>query len=532
MQPWTRTRAALCWLAFILLFVALDRLSYVHAFHGLAITPWNPNTGLALAFLIRFGWRRAPVVAVAAIAADQLVRGTPLAVSLPTEILYAGVYALTARILAERFGVGLTLERPRQFTLLFLAAAIAAAAVAAARIVLASGLPGFEADWLAAMVLRQWVGDLIGIALFAPLFLMPPSGWRRIGAPSAERLGQFALTLAVTAFVFGFESTDEFQFFYLFFLPVIWLALRGGLAPTLAAMALIQCAMIAATTLRDMEDGRVAALQFLMLALVLTGLLMAATAEARRRAELSIRERMSELARMSRVHTSNEIAAGLAHELKQPMLAMVNYVGAACRLLERDPPDVPEALKLMRNTDAQVMRADGIIRRMRDFTRKGEIHVSRLDLAAVAREAVDLVDPLARRHGVAVDLKTAAALPSVMADGVQILQVLVNLLSNAIQAIAEADAPERVVFVDARLLDPGTVLVEVSDTGPGLAGEAVATVFEPFVSTRPEGIGVGLAISRAIVEAHGGRLWHDDPVPGRGATFRFTLPMEGALDEC
>ncbi|MEW5727422.1 MAG: ATP-binding protein [Pseudomonadota bacterium] len=527
-----RARMALTWLAFILLFVALDRLSYVHAFHGLAITPWNPNTGLAFAFLMRAGWRQALPVAVAAIAADQLVRGTPLAVSLPTEALYAGVYAVAARLLDERFGIGLVLERPRQFTVFFAVAAVAAAVVALGRVVLASGLPEFEPAWVEEMLLRQWVGDLIGIALFAPLFLLLAAARRRIDAPSPERLGQIALTIAVAGLVFGFEATDEFQFFYLFFLPVIWLALRGGLGPTLVAMALIQCAMIAATTLRDMDDGRVAALQFLMLTLVLTGSLMAATAEARLRAELAIRERMNELARMSRIHTSNEIAAGLAHELKQPMLAMVNYVGAACRLLERDPPDVPEALKLMRHTDAQVMRADGIIRRMRDFTRKGEIQVARVDLAAVAREALDLVDPLARRHGVAIDLKAAAALPPVMADGVQVLQVLVNLVSNAVLAIADADSPERVVFVDARSQDPATVLVEVSDTGPGLAGEAVETIFEPFVSTRPDGIGVGLAISRAIVEAHGGRLWHDDPVPGRGATFRFTLPVEGAQDEC
>lgn len=520
----TPSRAAL----FIVAFVALDAISYVHGFHGLPISPWNPNSGLAVAMLLRHGMTFAPVVVVAAIVSDQLVREVPLVVSIPTEITSAVFYTATTTLLRNRLRVAPPVDKPRALTVFFLTMALAASLTTGSRIALAAHLPHFETDWVAAMFLRQWVGDLIGISLFAPLFLRLDRDTvreLRRGWPM-ERDSQFAVTLLMAVVVFGLEATDEFQFFYLLFLPVIWLALRGGITATLAAMALIQVVMMAATYLRDMDDGRVTALQFLMLTLVLTGSLMAATAQARRRAELAIRTRMDELARMSRIHTSNEIATGMAHELKQPMLAIVNYVGAARRLLERDPAQVDEALRLMHNTDTQVMRADSIIRRMRDFTRKSEFLVEAVDLGRTLRDAVEMTEPLARRHGVDVTLMMGDDVPVIRADGVQVLQVAVNLLTNAIHAIAEDDSPQRVIRMEACRHDPKNVRLTVSDSGPGLDPERAEHIFEPFVTTRAQGMGVGLAISRAIAEHHGGALWHDVPQPGHGAVFHVRLPIK------
>lgn len=519
------------WAGFVAAFVVLDAVSYAHGFHGLAISPWNPNSGLAVAMLLRHGWGFVPVAAVAGLVADQVVRGIPLAVSVPTEMLVAGIYGLAAHLLTHRMRVALPVDKPRHLTVFVATILVAALAVTLVRIGLAWRLPQFEPDWVVAMLVRQWVGDLIGISLFAPIFLRLDGmlGWHyRRWSPSLERLGQFTVTLAVSALVFGFEATDEFQYFYLLFLPVIWLALRGGMGATLAAMAFVQVAMMAGTFLRDMADDRVAHLQFLMLTLVLTGTLMAATAEARRKAELAIRTRMDELARLSRIHTSNEIASGIAHELKQPMLAIVNYVGAACRLLEKSPPQLDEALRLMRNTDTQVMRADAIIRRMRDFTRKAEFRMEPVDLSQTIDDAVELVEPLARRNAVSVSKIEGDGVPPVMADGVQVLQVVVNLLTNAIHAIAEADSPQRIVWVELEPDGPGHVVLTVCDTGPGLDAEVVDKIFEPFVTTRDNGIGVGLAISHAIAEAHGGRLWLDPSQPGGGAIFKVRLPIEAS----
>lgn len=513
---------------FVAAFIALDAISYVHGFHGLAISPWNPNSGLAVAMLLRHGIGFAPVVAAAAIAADQLVRDMPLLVSISTEIMAAAVYGGTIHLLRTRQRVSAPLDKPRPLTVFYLSMAGAALVTTASRIALASHLPHFETDWVAAMFLRQWVGDLIGICLFAPLFLrLDRNTVRDLGRGwPMERDGQFAVTLLMAVVVFGLEATDEFQFFYLLFLPVIWLALRGGPTATLAAMALIQVVMMAATYLRDMDDGRVTALQFLMLTLVLTGSLMAATAQARRRAELAIRTRMDELARMSRIHTSNEIATGMAHELKQPMLAIVNYVGAARRLLERQPAQVDEALRLMHNTDTQVMRADSIIRRMRDFTRKSEFQVETVDLDRTLRDAIEMTEPLARRHNVDVTLVSGDNVPVIRADGVQVLQVAVNLLTNAIHAIAEAKSRKRSIRVETARHDADTVRLTVVDSGPGLDPNLAQHIFEPFVTTRDQGMGVGLAISRAIAEHHGGALWHDDPQPGHGAVFHVRLPIE------
>ncbi len=522
--PMTLSRVVL----FVVAFIALDAISYVHGFHGLPISPWNPNSGLAVAMLLRHGIAFAPVVAGAAIVADQLVREVPLTVSIPTEIVSAALYTAATTLLRHWLRVVPPVDKPRALTAFFVTMALAALVTTGARIALAVHLPHFETDWVAAMFLRQWVGDLIGICLFAPLFLhLGGDTFRDLkqGWP-LEREGQFAVTLLMAVVVFGLEATDEFQFFYLLFLPVIWLALRGGITTTLAAMALIQVVMMAATYLRDMDDGRVTALQFLMLTLVLTGSLMAATAQARRRAELAIRTRMDELARMSRIHTSNEIATGMAHELKQPMLAIVNYVGAARRLLERDPSQVDEALRLMHNTDTQVMRADSIIRRMRDFTRKSEFLVEAVDLGRTLRDAVEMTEPLARRHGVDVVLVLGDDLPVIMADGVQVLQVAVNLLTNAIHAIAEDDSRERHIRVETCRHDGENIRLTVSDSGPGLDPDRAQHIFEPFVTTRAQGMGVGLAISRAIAEHHGGALWHDPPQPGHGAVFHVRLPIE------
>jgi signal transduction histidine kinase len=516
---------------FVLLYVLLDALSFVHPFHGLSITPWNPNSGLAFAFLLRFGPRYWPVWAGAAIVADFVVRGSPFAFSMTVEIIAAAVYGGTAWLLLRPKGVDLSFPRPRDIIVFSLAIAGASLLVALSKVGISLYMLPIEAQWAGAMILRQWIGDLIGIALFAPFLILLESRGAASLRPTPERLAQAAAMIAVTALVFGWEATDEFRFFYLLFLPLIWVALRGGLLPTLETAVIAQCGVIAATTLRDLNDDTVVALQFVMLTIVLTGSLLGIDVDARKRAEADARERLGDLARLGRIYTTNEIASGLAHELKQPMLAIVNYVGAALRLLERSPPDQEEAIRLMRNTDAQVARADGIIRRMRDFVQRGESRIAPVDIGDVVREAKSLMAPLSRRHGISVEYRPEGSLPMVLVDEVQILQVIVNLLSNSIAAMAEADSPRRRIWVSARPSGTENIEIAVSDTGPGLSPDIANRLFEPFVTTRPEGVGIGLSISKSIVEAHDGRIWYDREAHGPGATFRFTLPIRGIDDE-
>ncbi|CAA7616844.1 ATP-binding protein [Magnetospirillum sp. UT-4] len=519
-------RQILRWAAFVLLFIALDRLSFVDDLLGISVTPWSPKTGLAVAFLLIRGAAQWPVVALASVLADLLIRDMPLGASIPSAVSYALVFALAAGAFRRIRGASPQLERPRDLALFMVVAALAVVPATIFRIVFVTDQLHMEAGWFVQILTRRVVGDLAGIALFAPLFVRwAAHGWR-IRRPSRERAGQFALAAVVNWVVFGLESTDELRFFYVLFPPVIWVALRGGLFPTLLLLAMTQLCIIAATTLRDLPELTVTALQLLMLTLAVTGILMAATADMRQRAERALRDRWNELSRLSRVHATSEIAAGLAHELKQPLAAILNFLAAGRRLLDQSPPAAAEAADNVRLAEAQVLRADEIVRRIRDFVRKGEARRQPVELARCIHEAQALVQPLAERHRVRIGFDEGAPLPRILADEIQTLQILVNLMSNAIQAIAEAAPAVRRIDLAARVLAGGREIeLAVSDSGPGLSAAIVEQIFQPFVTGRPDGIGIGLSISRAMAEAQGGALWHDPPEPGKGATFRLTLPI-------
>lgn len=511
---------------FVLGFVALDWISFVHPFGALPLTPWNPHTGAALAWMIRFGPAGWPVVALAHALVTAKASGDLLGLwaIVVAALGYGGGYGGAAVLLRRERGHRLAAPGGLSLGRFFVVAPALSLAVSALAVVAFWADGNLSVRELPAALARGWIGDLIGILLFVPLLLRLERWPWAVPGPGRERLAQAAVMVAASWVVFGLEMTDEFKFFYLLFPPMLWAAVRGGAVPCLSLMALAQVCLIVAADLRGLADDKVTALQLLMLVLVATGLLVSAQAEARQRAEAALRERLGELARLGRIHSAAEIATGLAHELKQPMLAIVNYVGAAIRLLERQPPAIDDALGIMRKADMQVGRADTILRRMRTYVQKGEPHISSVEVAEIVREAVDLVTPLVRRHAIRVDTVHLAGLPPLLADPVQVLQILVNLLSNAVHAIADHDCPRRDVTLAARRVAPGRIELAVSDSGPGLPADLVDDLYQPFVTARPDGMGLGLAISRSIAEAHGGTLAHDSPQPGLGATFRVVLP--------
>jgi two-component system sensor kinase FixL len=242
-------------------------------------------------------------------------------------------------------------------------------------------------------------------------------------------------------------------------------------------------------------------------------------------------ELQAELAHVSRLSAAGAMASALAHELNQPLTATASAVRAARRMLATArltnvPPALGEALDLAAE---QALRAGHIIQRLREFVGRGGEADRRLEaLPKLIEDASALALIGAREIGLHVSFRIAAGLPLVLADRVQIQQVLVNLIRNAAQAMAERPVPAGEsalpcdVTVAASMTAPGTVEISVTDTGPGLAPEVAERLFEPFVTTRTSGMGVGLSISRSIVEAHGGRLWAE-PNPGGGTVFRFTL---------
>ncbi len=248
----------------------------------------------------------------------------------------------------------------------------------------------------------------------------------------------------------------------------------------------------------------------------------------RRQVEEQARRHQQEMAHAARLITLGEMATGLAHELNQPLAAIVNYAQGCARRLESGTS--PEALRQplaqgLAHISTQARRAGEIIRRLRGFVRKSEYRRGAVDVNQLVTEMVDFCAPDARRYRVPVHTELDSDLPAVRADPVQIQQVVLNLLRNALEASALPDGREAAaVTVRSATADDGTVLVEVRDHGHGLPADP-EQVFEQFFTTKREGLGLGLAISRSIVEAHGGRLGAGT-APGGGAVFRFTLPVK------
>jgi two-component system sensor kinase FixL len=255
----------------------------------------------------------------------------------------------------------------------------------------------------------------------------------------------------------------------------------------------------------------------------------------RQASEARLQELQAELLHVSRLSAAGEMASALAHELNQPLTAATSAIQAVRRMLARSPPgaangpaaEVREAVDLAAE---QALWAGRIVRRLRDFVARGETEKRLEELPRLVEEASALALAGAKERLVHVAFRLEPGLRRAVVDAIQIQQVLFNLIRNAVEAMtAEGDrgdgAPTRCrdLVVSTAPAGPGMVEVAVSDSGPGLAPEVAGRLFEPFVSTKPNGMGVGLSICRSIVEAHGGRLWAE-PNAGGGTVFRFTLP--------
>jgi two-component system, LuxR family, sensor kinase FixL len=237
-------------------------------------------------------------------------------------------------------------------------------------------------------------------------------------------------------------------------------------------------------------------------------------------------EMQSELIHVSRLTELGQMVSALAHEVNQPLTAITNYTKAAQRLLAMGDQERAEATlgKLTEQAD----RASQIIQRLRQFVKKGETERRAENLAKTIEEASALALVGTATPGIKVDLRLQPELPPVVIDKVQVQQVLFNLIRNAVEAMAEC--ARRELSIGATAVPDGAVEVQIADTGPGLPETVKAKLFQPFVTTKASGMGVGLSICRAIIEAHGGRLWADDN-PGGGAVFRLTLPAVGDVAE-
>jgi two-component system, LuxR family, sensor kinase FixL len=246
----------------------------------------------------------------------------------------------------------------------------------------------------------------------------------------------------------------------------------------------------------------------------------------RKRAEEALQESQAELAHVSRVTTLGELAASIAHEINQPLAAIVADASACLNWLGADPPPLQQVRVALAAVVDDGNRAAEVLTRIRALLARSVVARQPCQVDRIMADVLPLVRPELRRHGISLQMSLAVDLPPVLADRIQLQQVLINLLVNAAEAMREIPAERRHLVVRAireTMEDLALVVVEVEDAGVGLREAEAGQLFDPFYTTKPGGLGMGLSISRSIIEGHGGRLWATAN-PDHGATFHFALP--------
>lgn len=514
---------------YLLCYVFLDWVSYVHPVLPIGITPWNPPPGLSLFLLLHFGLRYWPLLFPAALAADIIVRGVPAPwpVLVEAALLLTAAYACAAILLnrhlpsrphlttARDLGVFLAIVLP---TTLLVSTVYVTLFMAADRVPAGEFIPS---------LFRHWVGDLNGILVFTPMLLthIDLSQWKRI--ISRKKIMEVALQAIsiITALwmIFGLAETEEFKFFYLLFLPLIWIAVRWGLRGATLALVAIQLGLIVAVQLVGYHAATFVQFQFLMLALCVTGLVLGAAVSQRLQIEATLNRKQAALNQALQFAAAGEMTSALAHELNQPISALSNYLRASQTLLQAPNLDYPTLDTTLNKAVQEARRAGSVVHRLRDFFRRGSIETRATAPAQLVDDAVGAVRGRAEQAAIRITTQIPANLPLLQVDPTQIAMVLHNLLTNAIEAIVESNTARREITV--RLAQEQTiVIITVEDSGPGIPADVMSTMFEPFITSKPGGMGLGLAISRNLALAHGGDL-HATVAARGGASFVLQLPI-------
>lgn len=508
--------------AYVVVFLTLDWVSFIRPYQGLNITPWNPHPALAIALLL---WhpRWLALAWFSLLAAEVVVRGWPASpfVTMAASATLTLSYGAIAWVLRQRLDPALALATRRDLT--WLTVTVIGGSLLSATlyvVTMAAGGLGPEGG-LSQAIARYWIGDAVGLVVMLPMLLASMDPARRaelvavLRSPTGWLIG--ALVGVLLVIVFAGSNHEPFKFFYMLFLPVVWAAARLGLAGAVLTAALTQIGLIVAVQAGTKPDLTVFELQVLMAALTMTGLLLGVAVDERRLAELKLKGSL-------RLAAAGQMAAALAHELSQPLTALNSYAQAA-RLLA-NASDLSPRQRLDQVTDVaermagDALRASEVVKRLRDFFRTGSTQLQATDVATLVDDAANA----ARRRAQAQGIQLGTAVPDpvqVLVDPLQIAVVLRNLLANAMDAAVAAGPAPRVDVVVARR--ESEVLVEVRDSGPGVDGTRLQHLFDPGQSDKPGGMGIGLSICRAIVEAHGGRLWAE---PGPAGVFCLTLPVE------
>jgi two-component system sensor kinase FixL len=471
-----------------------------------------------------FGQRMIPYLFVAPLLADLIVRQLPsFSLALATAAMIGSGYSLGLLfLLRSKTRFNLALSSVRDLLLLLLTAMVCAALVAMSYVgaMIVAGL--LPADDFLAAGLRFWVGDVIGIAVVAPFGLMIFTR-KALLKVSVETAAQFATILLALLVVFGFPQAQHFQLFYIVFLPIIWMAVRAGLPGVTVGILAAQIGLIVGVEIYSRTDVDVTAFQALMLVLAITGLVAGALVTERHRTEFQLRLHQDSLARFARLRSMGELAAAVAHEINQPLMAAGTYARLVSDALRRDEHlGGPSIVEIADKVAVQVERASEVVRRLRALVRLDKTERAPTPIERILNDALDLCQSELNRNRIGYRVILQGNLPPVKVDLLQIEQVMLNLVRNAIEAMEKAGLADGMITIEAKQVKGGDVELSVRDNGPGFPDGLPAEEFPPFATTKAEGLGMGLSLSRTIIEAHGGQLTTGGDA--YGAIVRLTLP--------
>lgn len=514
--------------AYLAAYVGLDWLSFFEEFRGLDVTLWNPQPALTLFLIIQRGTAFIPFALAAPFLSDWIVRDFPL--NLAGTLAYDGIFAVGyvgLALLMRRFrSINADDARVQDMAWLVSTIVLGCLAISAACTEMLELLGIIKEHRVRQILGAFWIGDASGILAFLPFFITWRDAlrtWRR--GTTRQRivdLAVFAFSVAFALFIiFGIDDARSPGFFYLLFIPVCWAAVRLGVGGAATACVTVQLVLVLTLDLLDYPPQEFRPFQVMMLALTGTGLLIGTVITQRARAEAALRAREAALSRIGRVTSLGAMGSALAHQISQPIASVATYAHAAQRMVSGNAPDLGRLDQVLSNIAGDARRAGEILRRLRDFIAHGEQQTLPIDVGSVLQRAVRTARESENGQELGIRLR-AAALPIVQGDELQLEQIFLNLLRNAIDATAQLPTGRRRIAIEATARD-GDVEVAIEDNGPGIAAGFEPVLFEPFETTKATGMGLGLSISRQIVESHGGKLWYERS-EGGGARFVVRLP--------
>ena len=501
-------------------YLLLDWVSFIHPLHGLSITPWNPAPALGVLLLVRHGVTLVPTLWLAIYIADVWVRELPAS--------YAGTAVLAGALMLGYWGIAELLRRRlgdshfrdllgmRDWVLIISLGTLANSIVFVSLLTAAHLVP--TGGWDEAL-LRSWIGDGVGLLVALPAFwlLFDPFGRQQLVAVLRARsaLGVLLAVPPCLWIAFGFGADNDFKYFYVLFLPLALAAAMQGLAGAMVCAAVLQVGIISCVVWLKYPAITVIEVQALSVVLALFGFVLGVLVDERERLGQELRQTL-------RLAAAGEMAGALAHELNQPMTALSAYGAACLALLERRGGDAELKMVVARMVETSA-RAAEVVRRLRDFFRTGATRLEHVSAEGLLASVIESFQPRAAAMRTEFFVSIADGSARLHVDCLQIEVVLRNLLANALDSVAENGEGLRRIDLSVRTVGDSRLRIEVADNGPGLAVDMRDDLFEAFRTTKSHGMGLGLAISRAIVDSHGGRLGVEER---EHTVFYVELPLD------